>query len=87
MEGQECELRNWVDVAEEAIYEAGLRARLEKTNMNDFVAIEPDSGEYFLGKTLTEAAVAAEAAYPDRRAFVFRIGHEATVDMVGAMVL
>ena len=47
-----------------AIYEATLREHLEKTNMDDFVSIEPDSGDYFVGKTLTEVAKLAEAAYP-----------------------
>jgi hypothetical protein len=63
----------------EAIYEGSIRAQLEKTNMNDFVAVEPDSGEYFLGKTLSEASAAARAVHPDRQTFVFRVGHEATV--------
>ena len=39
--------------------EEKLREKLERTNMNDFVAIEPDSGEYFFGKTLSEAIQAS----------------------------
>jgi hypothetical protein len=68
----------------EAIYEEKLKDRLEKTNMDDFVAIEPDSGDYFVGKTLTEVGELAEAAYPDRRCFALRVGHDATV-YIGAM--
>ena len=32
-----------------AIYESRLRTTLEADHMNEFVAIEPISGEYFLG--------------------------------------
>ncbi len=35
-----------------AIYVGKLKQRLESTNLNDFLAVEPDSGEYFLGKRL-----------------------------------
>ena len=61
------------------LYEAELREKLERTNMNDFVAIEPDSGEYFLGKTLSEAIQAARSAHPNRLAFAMRVGHSAAV--------
>ena len=63
------------------LYEEKLRENLEKTNMNDFVAIEPDSGEYFFGKTLSEAIQASRAAHPDRLAFAMRVGHSAAVQI------
>ncbi len=58
-----------------AIYEQRLRTRLEATNLDDFVAIEPESGDFFLGKTLSEALEAARAAHPARLPFVVRVGH------------
>ena len=61
------------------LYEENLRSKLERTNMHDFVAIEPDSGDYFLGKTLSEAIQASRAAHPDRLAFAMRVGHSAAV--------
>ncbi len=61
------------------LYEETLRTKLEATNMNDFVAIEPDSGDYFFGKTLSEAIQASRAAHPDRLAFAMRVGHSAAV--------
>lgn len=62
-------------------YEEILRERLERTNMDDFVAIEPDSGEYFFGKTLSEAIQASRAAYPDRLAYAMRVGHSAALHL------
>ena len=74
------------DVARRAkqLYEETLRQKLEATNKNDFVAIEPDSGDYFFGKTLSEAIQAARAAHPDRLSFAMRVGHEAAVQ-IGVM--
>lgn len=63
------------------LYEEKLREKLEKTNINDFVAIEPDSGDYFFGRTLSEAIQASRAAHPDRLAFAMRVGHRAAVQI------
>ncbi len=63
------------------LYEEKLRANLERTNMNDFVAIEPESGDYFFGETLSEAIQASRAAHPDRLAFAMRVGHSAAVQI------
>jgi hypothetical protein len=63
------------------IYEQRLRSELEATNLGDFVAVEPQSGEFFLGPTLSEAIQAARAAYPDRLSFALRAGHPTTVQL------
>ena len=63
------------------LYEEKLRTRLEATHRNDFVAIEPDSGDYFFGKTLSEAIQASRAAHPDRLAFALRVGHSTAVNI------
>lgn len=61
------------------IYEEQLRASLEKSHMNEFVAIEPISGDYFLGQTLSEAISASRVKYPDRLAHALRVGHKAAI--------
>ena len=43
-----------------AIYDERYKAKLEATNTDDFVAIESDSGDFFIGKTLSEAIQAAQ---------------------------
>lgn len=63
------------------LYEMRLRALLEPTHNDEFVAIEPMSGEYFLGRTLSEAIGASRSKYPDRLAHALRVGHEATVHL------
>ena len=73
--------QNTKDVAREArrIYEEQLRNSLEQSHMNEFVAIEPVSGEYFLGRTLSEAIGASRLKYPDRLAHALRVGHKAAI--------
>ena len=64
-----------------AIYEQKLRSQLESTNPNDFVAIEPESGDFYVGPTLSDAIQAARAAHPARLPFALRVGHHATVQI------
>ena len=63
------------------IYETRLRRKLEDQHRNAFVAVEPDSGDYFLGETLSEAILAARKVYPDRISFALRIGHPTAVNL------
>jgi len=69
------------DVAERAkqIYNERLKPQLEASSPDQFVAIEPDSGEFFLGATLSEAIGKSRQKYPDRLAHVIRVGHQAAV--------
>jgi hypothetical protein len=62
-----------------ALYEKKLRATLEASHLHDFVAIEPVSGDYFLGKTISQAMSAARHAHPDRPSHAIRVGHEAAL--------
>ena len=61
------------------IYDERLRTTLEQSHMNEFVAIEPISGEYFLGQTLSDAIGASRRKYPDRLAHALRVGHKAAI--------
>jgi len=63
----------------EAIYATRLRAILEPAHLDEFVAIEPESGDYFLGKTLNEATQAARQAHPDRLTHAMRVGRRAAL--------
>lgn len=63
----------------ETIYADRLQAVLEPAHLDEFVAIEPESGDYFLGATLNEAARAARNAYPNRLTHAMRVGHRAAL--------
>ncbi|MBC7964420.1 MAG: hypothetical protein H7Z17_00730 [Fuerstia sp.] len=63
----------------ELVYEKQLSGILEPDHIDEFVAIEPLSGDYFLGKTLSDAIGASRSAYPDRLAHAMRVGHKAAL--------
>lgn len=67
------------------IYESQLREKLEQESRDQFVCIEPTSGQYFLGSTFDDAVNAAINAYPDRLSHTLRIGHSAALHL-GVMV-
>ena len=58
---------------------AQLKEQLELSHRDEYVMIEVDSGDYFLGKTSNEALRDAQDAYPEKAFFLIRIGHRAAV--------
>jgi hypothetical protein len=70
-----------VIVKAKTLYENGLRSKLEQSDFGKFAAIEPESGEYFLGDTLDAAVNAALQRYPDRLTHTIRVGHPAALHM------
>jgi hypothetical protein len=65
------------------IYTDRLQVQLERDHRNRFVAIEPVSGDHFLGDTLIDAALSARRCYPDRVPYTIRIGHPAVYHIGG----
>ena len=65
------------------LYASQLQADLEARHTGRFVAIEPDSGEYFLGDTFDEAVKHARTKYPFRLSHTIRIGHRAAFKLAG----
>ncbi len=63
----------------EELYTTRLRAVLEPEHVDEFVVIEPESGDYFLGNTLNEATRTARQTYPDRLTHAMRVGHRAAL--------
>ena len=59
------------------IYERQLQGDLEANHMDQFVAIEPDSGDFFVGGTFDEAVKSARLKHPSKLTHTIRIGHAA----------
>jgi hypothetical protein len=74
-----------MSIAEQAkeVYELRLKSELEAKHRGEFVAIEPISEAYFLAPEFIDAAMAAKNAYPERKSFILRIGHEAAFHIGG----
>lgn len=73
------------EIAERAteFYDRELRTQLESSHRDEFVAIEPVSSTWYLGKSLRDVRRLARQAFPDRTAFAIRIGHAAAVHIGG----
>jgi hypothetical protein len=74
------ETKSVIDLAKQ-IYTNQLQTALEVQHMGRFVAIEPDSGDYFLGDTFDEAVNSARTKYPSRLTHTIRIGHRAALHL------
>jgi hypothetical protein len=56
------------------VYEK-IKPLLEPKHEGEIVAIEVESGDYFLGKTVIRAGQRAKEKYPDKVFYFVRIGH------------
>jgi hypothetical protein len=65
------------------VYQEQLQAILEPEHIGRFVAIEPNSGRYFLGDSGAEALIAARDAMPESLFFLARVGYPAAASLGG----
>ena len=77
-----AETRSVIDRAKQ-IYANQLPTDLESQHVDRFVAIEPESGEYFLGDTFDEAVKSSKTKYPSRLSHTIRIGHRTAFHIGG----
>jgi hypothetical protein len=70
-----------VSAQAQRICEDRLRSALERSHPHAFVAIEPVSGDYYLGQTLSEAIGAARKVHPDRLTHAIRVGHKSAIHL------
>ena len=59
------------------IYETLLQKKLEPEHKGEVVAIEVESGDYFLGKSLVEAGKKARLKHPDKLFYFAKVGYRA----------
>lgn len=59
-----------------AIYET-IRDDMEANYKGKIVAIDPETGDYFIGNSGIEAGDKAREKYPDKRFFLIRVGARA----------
>jgi len=58
-----------------------IKNQLEKDHKDEYVAIEPDSGDYFLGNDQIEVITKAKKKHPNKIFYLIKIGHEAVITM------
>ena len=65
------------------VYEERLKDRLEEQHPGEVIALDPESGDYVLGKTLAEVDRACHERFGSRPVHVFRVGGGAAVQVGG----
>lgn len=60
----------------EKIYSSFLKRQLEPKHVGKFVAIEVDSGDYFVGSSILDATDKARKKYERRVFYIKRIGYQ-----------
>lgn len=60
----------------EEIYERKLKKKLEPNYKGKMIAIEVDSGKYFVGEDLVDARRKAKLVFPDKIFYFMRVGHK-----------
>ena len=61
----------------EKFYQEKLKSMLEPSQVGKFVAIEPDSGSYFVNESDVEAIMNGRSVLPDKLFYLRRIGYNA----------
>jgi hypothetical protein len=67
-------------------YRQRLASVLEPSHIGEFVAVEPDSGRYFLESTASAALAAAHAAMPNNLFYLTRVGQETAHTVSGQSI-
>ena len=62
-----------------AVYEDRIRPLVEKEHMHEYIAIEPDTGEYAIGEELSAAIDKLKKRRPQAVTCLLRIGHKAAI--------
>ena len=66
--------KDWLVTQGEVIYQQRLKSYLEPSHHGRIAAIEVESGDYFLGHSVVEAARKARAKYPQKLFYFVKIG-------------
>ena len=61
------------------IYNERLKRNLESCCRGQFIAIEADSGDYFLGPTPLEAIQGGKSKHPKKSFHVMKVGYKAAI--------
>jgi hypothetical protein len=68
------------------VYQTLVEPFLDESDFGKFVAIEPDSKSYFIGKTDNEAVDKANENFPDKVFYLVRVGFNAAYSFGGLRV-
>lgn len=70
-------------VRAERAYEERWKVVLEPDHLGKLIAVEPDSGDYVLGKDIWDLEAERERKFGDKLVYIFRVGGGAAVKIGG----
>ncbi len=76
-------MENQIAILGKKYYDEHLKQNLEPEHYGEFITIDYESGQYFLGKTDGEALHKGKEALPDKILYLARIGFPAVQKMGG----
>lgn len=82
-EAEHVAVRDDVIARGKQIYDERLKGELEPEHTGRYVAVEPETGCYFLGDTSAEAVGAAHDAMPESHFYLARVGYDAAHSVGG----
>lgn len=62
-----------------AVYDTSIRHLVEQTHHGQFIAIQPDSGDYVIRDRIVDAILDMRAKRPNTFSHIKRIGHKAAI--------
>ena len=66
------------------VYDQSLRTELEASHRGELISLEPESGDYVLGRTFREVDLATQEKFGRKPTSIFRIGGGAAVKFGGS---
>ena len=66
------------------VYDERLRATLEAEHFGEVIAVEPESGEYVLGKDFQAVSKACRQKFAGKLTYTFRVGGGGAVKIGGS---
>ena len=75
--------QSFLDSAKQ-VYEDRWRTQLEATNFGNVIALEPESGDYVLGRDFREVDAASRQRFGSKPVYIFRVGGGGAVRIGGA---
>ena len=72
-------------VAAKAIYDHELKDRLEHEHFGEVIALDPETHDYVLGKTLRDVDATCHERFDSKPVYIFRIGGGGAVKVGGAI--
>ena len=77
------EARSTVAQAARRIYDETLLPELEVAHLGELISLEPESGDYVLGRSFREIDLATQEKFGRKPTSIFRIGGGAAVKLGG----